>query len=206
MTDMEKPWQGETRRTRDWFKGNKADEAIVALWKAADEISGNEGRYLKMLLLIGKRKTALASMRWEHITDDWFWDAPASGSKNKRLHAIPLPKKATEILHPRRKEGAVFDGLGGERALRGLQHNIRTATGIEDFFYHGVRHLLESKLAELKVAPHIRDLLFDHAPNRGSGAGYDHYEYRDEMFAALNKWAGYIDRLLAPAANVTRLR
>ena len=60
-----------------------------------------------MLLLTGKRKSALALMRWEEIDDNWFWDAPA-GSKNKRLHAIPLPKKATEVLHPRGKTGLVF--------------------------------------------------------------------------------------------------
>jgi hypothetical protein len=30
-------------------------------------------------------------------------------------------------------------------------------------------------MAELRIPPHIRDLILDHAPARGSGAGYDHY-------------------------------
>jgi integrase len=206
MADMQKPWNGATRRTREWFKGKPADKAVTALWGAADKIGGNEGRYLKLLLLTGKRKSALASMRWEQIEDNWFWDAPPSGSKNKRLHPIPLPKKAQEILHPRKDKGLVFEGLHQRQGLEKLQFRIRAASGLDDFFYHGVRHLLESKLAEIKIPPHIRDVLFDHAPNRGTGAVYDHYEYRDEMLAALNLWAEHIDKLRAPAKGVAILR
>ena len=60
----------------------------------------------------------------------------------------------------------------------------------------------ESKLAELGVPAHIRDLLFDHAPARGSGAGYDHFEYRGEQLAALEKLAGHIEGLTTPAGAV----
>jgi integrase len=201
MTDMRKPFAKPEGRKRDWFKGKPADKAITALWAAADEIGGNEGRYIKMLLLTGKRKSALASMRWEEIDESWFWNAP-SGSKNKRLHSIPLPKKAVEVLHPRREKGLVF----GELNFAPLQAQIREASGIEDFFFHGVRHLLESKLAELKIPPHIRDLLFDHAPNRGTGSVYDHHEYRDEMLDALNQWAAYVDKLRQPASGVRLMR
>jgi hypothetical protein len=61
-----------------------------------------------------------------------------------------------------------------------------------DFFFHGVRHIVETKIAELR-------LLFDHVPNRGSGKLNDHHEYRDEMTSALELWAAHIERLIAPA-------
>jgi integrase len=202
MSDMVKPFAKEQGRKREWFKGKPGDKAVTSLWAAADKLGGNEGRYLKMMLLTGKRKSALANMRWEEIDDHWFWNAPDSQSKNKRLHAIPLPKKAQEVLHPRGKTGLVF----GEFDLKRLQPKIRKASGLEDFFFHGVRHLLESKLAELKIPPHIRDLLFDHAPNRGTGSVYDHHEYRDEMLDALNQWAAHIDKLRTPAKGVAVLR
>jgi integrase len=202
MSDMVKPFAKEQGRKREWFKGKPGDKAVTSLWAAADKLGGNEGRYLKMMLLTGKRKSALANMRWEEIDDHWFWNAPDSQSKNKRLHAIPLPKKAQEVLHPRGKTGLVF----GEFDVKRLQPKIRKASGLEDFFFHGVRHLLESKLAELKIPPHIRDLLFDHAPNRGTGSVYDHHEYRDEMFDALNQWAAHIDKLRTPAKGVAVLR
>jgi hypothetical protein len=38
----------------------------------------------------------------------------------------------------------------------------------------------ETKIGELKVWPHVRDMILDHAPLKGSGAGYDHGIYRDE--------------------------
>ena len=202
MTDMKRPFAKPEGRKRDWFKGTAADKAVVSLWSTADQLEVNEGRYLKMLLLTGKRRTSLASMRWEHINDDWFWDAPDSESKNKRRHSIPLPKKAQEILHPRKNTGPVFGTISFQKLVR----QIRQTSDIKDFIYHGARHLMESKLAELRIPPHIRDRLFDHAPNRGAGAGYDHYEYRDEMLAALNQWAAHIDKLRTPAKGVAVLR
>jgi hypothetical protein len=56
----------------------------------------------------------------------------------------------------------------------------------------------ETKLAELRVPPHIRDLLFDHQPQRGSGAGYDHYQYGDEMREGIEAWPNYIAKLVQP--------
>ena len=72
MVGIEKPWNGAKRRERDWFGGAAADQAIKALWQAADQIGKNdnhhhgrksygcEGAYLKQLILTGKRKSALS--------------------------------------------------------------------------------------------------------------------------------------------------
>ena len=60
------------------------------------------------------------------------------------------------------------------------------------------RHTLETRLAALRVPPHIRDLCLDHAPHRGAGAGYDHHTYADEMADALDKWAKHIATLVSP--------
>ena len=113
-----------------------------------------------------------------------------------------MPKKAQQILHPKDERGLVFGPLQLNRA----QYAVKQAANMPDFFWHGVRHLLETKLAELKVPPHIRDQLFDHAPNRGAGAGYDHHGYKDEMLAALDRWAEHVERLVSPGEGVARLR
>ena len=42
-----------------------------------------------------------------------------------------------------------------------LIKSIIKAGAMEDFFFHGVRHIVETKLAELKIPTHIRDRLFD---------------------------------------------
>jgi integrase len=158
--------------------------------------------------LTGKRRSDLASMRWEQIESDWFWDAPASKSKNKRLHGVPLPDLAQRVLHPRQSEGLVFEGVNLDR----LQDEVRKQSGIKDFIWHGLRHLAETKCAELRdgnerplIPPHVRDLLFDHSTKRGSGKGYDHHDYKPEMRAAMEAWADHVEGLVS-AKGVALLR
>jgi integrase len=213
MLGLDKPWNGEKGRDRPWFRGSAADDAIRALWNAARKMDEIEGKYLMTLMLTGKRKTAIAEMQWEDIDENWFWNAPkpTKATTNKRLHSIPLPRRLQIILGERRT-GYVFPGRkNGRIQVDGsdLQGRIRAASGLADFFYHGIRHITETKMAELKILPHIADLLLDHAPKRGSGKIYNHHNYRDEMLAALETWAAYIDRLTtdrAPVAVVKRRR
>jgi integrase len=208
MNGIDRPSDSGAPRQRDWFSGMSGDKAIKTLWHIADTFGGTEGAYLKMLLLTGKRKTALANMRWEEIDDTWFWNVPQPTRKtNKRLHSIPLPSLAQRILHPRQQSGFVFPGKrdGRIEVKDAFQNKIIRAGAMEDFFLHGCRHIVETKMAEIKVPWHIRDLLLDHAPSRGSGQGYDHHHYKDEMLAALETWASYIDGLVTPQ-GVARLR
>ena len=199
-------------RKRDWFKGEAGDDAIKSLWSAADKIGGDGGRYLKAMLLLGKRKSALADMQWSDIQPDTknglFWDAPESGT-NKRLHGVPLPKLLQRVLGARQSDGKVF----GAMDLDKLQQKVRDESDVKDFFWHGVRHLCETKCAELRdaqerpvILPQIRDLLFDHSTKRGAGAGYDHHQYRPEMRAALEAWAGHVEALVMPKGASARLR
>jgi integrase len=202
MIGIDKPFYGEKRRERNWFRGTAADHAIKVLWAAADEIGGTDGAYLKILMLTGKRKSSLANMRWEEIDNSWFWNAPeAEQKKNKRLHSIPLPSLAQRILHPKQARGFVFPGNDkGHIYVNGmwLWSKVIKASGMDDFLPHGLRHLAETKMGELKIAPHIRDMLFDHRSARGSGEGYDHHHYKDEMRAALEQWADHIEQLVSP--------
>jgi integrase len=207
MATMKKPLKKVQARDRTWFKNEAADNAIKSLWKAADDLGGDEGRYLKLAIILGKRKTALANMKWDEIDTTYFWDAPPSGT-NKRLHGVPLPVLVQEALGPRQQHGKVFGTIN----LNSLQQKIRDHTDLKDFFWHGLRHLAETKCAALKdaeerplIPPHIRDLLFDHSTKRGAGKGYDHHDYLPEMRSAMEAWAGYVDGLVTPI-GVTRLR
>ena len=92
MLGMELPV--ETLKSRDlpWFKGPPGDAAIKSLWSAADQIGGTEGKFIKLMLLTGKRISALREvMRWEQIGEDWFWDAPNRPSKTRNCMGFPYP-------------------------------------------------------------------------------------------------------------------
>jgi integrase len=198
MIGLDKPFDGEKPRER-FFK----DEEITTIWRAANKIGGTEGRFVKALLLTGKRKGALSRMKWEHINATWFWEPPASESKkNKRLLPVPLSSLVQKEIGNRQPKGYVFPGRveGTHYVDDGvlLQRKVRHETGIADFIPHALRHTVETRLAALRVPPHIRDLLLDHQPQRGSGARYDHHEYGEEMREAMEAWAQYVGKLAHP--------
>lgn len=187
------------RRDLPWFKGEAADKAIKAIWSAADEIGGDGGKLLKLLLLTGKRRGAIEKMRWEEIDSKWFWSPSQEGvAENKKLLPVPLAR----VLSPRKESGLVLKA--GDRTK--LQNRVKELTGIDTFIFHGCRHIVETGLAALKVQKHVRDLLLDHARKRKGGGVYDHHEYDDEMRAAMEQWAGYVARLVQPAEAVAVLR
>jgi integrase len=199
MGGMKKPWNGEASRDRVFN-----DDEIAAIWKAADvQKSSQAGTFVKMLLLTGKRKGALAAMRWSEIDENGLWVPPQDlriKRGNKRLHAIPIPALGLRIIQALPKvSDSVFPGRNVEKPfLPGskLQKSIQKSSGVEDFFFHGLRHTMETGLAELRVPPHVRDIVLDHAPARGAGAGYDHHHYRDEMSEALEAWSDQVQKIL----------
>jgi integrase len=198
MLSIDRPFDGEKPRDRVFSDGE-----LVALWRAANAIGGIHGKFLKALLLTGKRKGALARMRWEHIDGNWLWTPPASESKrNKKTLPAPLSSLLQKELGKRQASGYVFEGIVESTPYDpiNLPRLVQRCSKVADFFPHALRHTAETKLAELKVPPHVRDLLFDHQPQRGAGARYDHYSYGDEMRQAVELWAAYVRKLAGPKA------
>jgi integrase len=117
-----------------------------------------------------------------------------------------LPKLAQRILVGQKpKDAKPDDYVFPSPSKKGImlvnarfQGRVQKLTGIEDFFPHAIRHTVETKLAELRVPTHLRDLLLDHAPTRGSGKGYDHWEYQDEKREAMELWADHVEHLVVP--------
>jgi integrase len=207
MVGLDKPFDGEKSRERSFN-----DDELKAIWRAANKLGGVEGRFLKALLLTGKRKGALSRMKWEHVNAAWFWEPPASEStKNKHLLPVPLSALTQSVIGKRQSQGYVFPGPTEHTHYidDGVLHRkVRRESKIADFFPHALRHTAETKLAGLRIPPHIRDLLFDHQRKyereRGSGARYDHHTYGDEMREAIEKWAGYVADLVQPKLVSTR--
>ncbi len=201
MAGLKKPWRGESSRDRVF-----SDDEIRALWKAANAIGGPTGAFLKLLILTGKRRGILRTMRWDEIDANWLWTPSASGRRegdNKRRHPIPLPKLVQRIIEGlSEKDGNpyVFPGRHRGKHLEAgtdFKNRVIEASEIEDFFCHACRHTVETRMAEHRIAPHIRDLVMDHAPARGSGGGYDHHHYREEMLEALEAWAAHVERVVS---------
>jgi integrase len=185
-------------RQRAWFTGQAADPVIKGVWDYAKRVGGDEGKLLKLLLITGKRRNAVRGMAWDQISDSWYW-TPPKGTKNKRNNPIPLPKLAQRVLGRRPDGGgSVFDCRPSVVQINHTGKRLAKAV-VADFFIHGIRHVVATKLSEQKVAPHIARLVLDHAPMTDAHSGYEHVDWTPEMLDALERWCAYIERVVAPA-------
>ena len=191
-------------RALDWFAAPRSDEVLRGLWALAGELGGDSDRFIKLLILTGKRRNAVQGMRWERIDPEtWLW-TPPKGSPTKRNNSVTLPALARRVLGAHQKQGVVARVSEGE--CQKLQAVVRKRLGIEDFLWHGVRHITASGLARLKVAPHIARLAMDHAPVSDVHAGYEHVDWSPEVADAMEAWAAYVAKLIAPGKGVAVLR
>jgi integrase len=205
---VKRPWQvhkKKTRRNYPWFKGEAADNVIRSLWQFADSLTtkGKRDRalFIRLLLITGKRCNAVHDMSWEHIDASWWWSPPYR-SEYKRNDPIPLPVRAQRVLGERRERGRIIAPF-----LRNwLQKQARRRKGMPaDFVWHGVRHVVITKLRELGVQRHVVKLLTDHKED-DVHADYEHDLPRKEMLAALELWCAHLETLVAPAEGVAVLR
>ena len=205
MLTVKRPWpvkRKATRRKRLWFNGIAADDLVRGLWRYANEEPASDwAKFIKLMLITGKRTNAIRDMRWEHIDASGYWQPP-SRSDSKRNNPILLPKLAQQILGQRQPSGKVLPYMGSAHYL---QNCARLRPDVpDDFIWHGLRHLMITKLRELRVPPHIARLLTDHLPADDEHAGYEHADQRDEMLAALELWCARIEHLVTPAAKASR--
>ena len=188
-----------------------SDDEIRAVWRAADQLDPIEGAYIKLLLLLAPRKTALAGMRAADLDDPkkpTLWTTPheltksKKTAKRKRVYLTPLPALAQRIIKPLLpNEDAETDLIfpGAHKGLpiwpgSPLQKKLVNAGAPSDFAFHTIRHTLATWLENQGHDQFDRGLVLNHA---GSGvtAGYSHGYAIDRKRALLDKWADHVEDL-----------
>jgi hypothetical protein len=92
---------------------------------------------------------------------------------------------------------------------KSLVTQVRKSIGVDDFIWHGLRHIMATKLKTLKVRRHVRKMVLDHVPfKRDTQEGYEHDDDADraDMQDALERWCAHIEGLVQPSENVAMLR
>jgi integrase len=158
---------------------------------------------ITVLLLTGQRRGELALARWSDIDfEAKTWTIPDENSKTGHGHVVPLSDWAIEefraLKQLARKSRWVLPANDGEFALdpkqltRGVakcQERMKKR-GIAAFTLHDLRRTCRTGLGQVKVAPHIAELILNHAQDV-----YDRHAYMDEKRAALEKWAAHLKAL-----------
>jgi integrase len=184
-----------------------SDQEIKALWHGVDKLGPHRAAFVKLAILLGKRRGELAGLTWDELDlAEGFWILPASRSKNNLRHKMPLPALAVRILKslpriqgnplvfPSRKTGRPMNGWNKfQLAVEGAcKPEDNEKSQVEGFTFHACRHTLKTRLGALGIPPHVKDKVLHHAPPKTAGEAYDHYDYEREQREALEAWADHV--------------
>src|SRR5262249_48203432 len=174
------------------------DAELAAIFTALPADS-EYGRMIRLLCLLGARRQEVGGLAHSELDlDSAVWTKPATRTKNKREHKLPLPSAALDIIKSVPKM-ASRDQLFGLRAAQGFSNFERVkgvldaASGVHGARLHDIRRTVSTRLHDLRVPPHVVEQVLGHRTHRAGSAGtYNWSEYRDEVQAALEKWQRYV--------------
>jgi integrase len=212
-----------------------SDDEIRIVWKAtrqplsapaADSIGWPFGPIVKLLLLTAARRDEVAQMEWREVDlDRAMWTLPASRSKNRREHTIPLSDMALDILRSLPQiEGSKFVFTtnartavsGFSKAKPALDRAMAELAGegsspIPGWVLHDLRRTVATNLQRLGVRLEVTESVLNHVS--GSRAGivgvYQKHDYATEKRQALDVWATRLAEIVtgeAAASNVLRMQ
>ena len=138
---------------------------------------------VKLLLLLGARRSEVAEMKWSEIdVDAKVWRLPKERSKNGFEHTMPLPDDAVDILRslPRVEGSDLVFTRDGVRPVRGfirIKERLDEAMAVTGWTFHDLRRTAASGMAEIGVAPHIIERALNHRSGviRGVAAIYNRH-------------------------------
>ena len=207
------------RRTKSKERARKRwldKSEIRAVWSAADQAGHPFGPFVKMLLLTGQRRSEVANMRWDEINNG-VWTIPATKTKNKQEHEVPLPLAAIQLLggipstgdyvfmSGRSKAGNPISGFSKAKAALDA-HILNSGEPLEKWGFHDLRRSVRTHMSRLNVASAIAERVLNHAP-QGVEAVYDRHGYLDEKRMALEAWSSSLTLILSdePSGNIVEL-
>jgi integrase len=189
------------------------------VWRAAGDLGFPFGPIVRLLILTGQRRSEVGGMEWRELDfENGLWSIPASRSKNKRQHILPLSLQAVEIIKALpRFSGSRFVFSPGETAPSGFSRaktrldaliaKLNGGETIASWILHDLRRSTASGLAALGINLPVIERCLNHVS--GSFAGivgvYQRHNFADEMRAAMERWGRHIEALASGGGNIVEL-
>ena len=191
-----------------------SDDEVRLFWKACDQIGEPFGPLFQLLLLVGQRRDEIARMaRNELSADVATLVLPASRTKNKREHTVPLAPAAREIIRGvHRIAGCrfVFSTNGrtpvsgfskSKRQLDAVMLKLSDGVAIPAWTLHDLRRTCATGLARLGVPLEVTEKILNHVSGSFGGivSVYQQHDYLEERRDALKRWAARIQKIATGA-------
>jgi len=206
-------------------------QEIVTLWSASSCASDTFpiiGAYWRLLLMLLQRRCEVGGLRWREVDlDRAEWIIPASRTKNKREHLVPLPRQAVaelRALGPKSGESDFIFGRFGTSPLSGFSKAkeeldaamLARATEIDAVIrpwrIHDLRRTGASLMSGVKVRghkipPHVIEAILNHTPGtlEGTYQVWELHKYSDEKREALQAWADYASTLSSQQPGISNV-
>jgi integrase len=181
-----------------------SDDELAAIWRACDPLGWPYGPIVRLLVLTGARRAEVAALGWGELDlDRGVWVKPAARTKSGRAHHLPLPAAAVDLI---RGLPVVDDspfvfpnrtGSGPVAALSAAKAKLDDLSGAATWTIHDLRRTTASGLARLGASDLVVAAVLGHSRSAilGVTSRYDRHGRGDEQRAALERWAGHVERL-----------
>jgi integrase len=173
------------------------DDEIKSFWQATAMVAAPLAQCLQLLLLTGCRRDEIGKLRRDEISaDGTVITIPASRSKNKKPHVIPLSPLAREILASVQTTGdLVFvAGRGSTLPWSRIKSRLDAEMKSTGWRLHDVRRTVSTGLTALGVEPSVTEACLNHHSGTRSGVAgvYNQHHYLPEKTAALARWSDHV--------------
>lgn len=210
------------------------DGELVEVWAASEAVGWPWEGMVKLLILTAQRRNEVTGMLWKEIEGD-VWEIPASRTKNKRAHKVPLTGTALAVIEAQPKQetdkgepAPVFSTnaktpiSGFSKAKRKIDKTIFEARRksaekagsdpdkikpMPNWTYHDLRRTATTGMARLGIHPHIADAVLNHKEGtiRGVAAVYNRHRYGGEARRALEAWEAHVIGVVSGKAPTTNV-
>jgi integrase len=161
-------------------------DEIKLVWAYED---GDFSNIVKLLLLLGQRRTETSLVVEEWMHDGDLITIPDTVTKNHEEHTFPYGNLAARYLPPN-----PFRGWSKAKA------RMDKVIQIPHWTLHDLRRTFVTIHAQIGTPIHVREKLVNHISGESFGgvAGiYDQYNYLPEMRSACEKYEAYLQSILS---------
>ena len=210
-----------------------SDEEVRLFWRriGLPPSSQRVGLGLQLILLTGVRVSEAAGIARSELThidqpEKAAWIIPGNRTKNGRVHYVPLPSAARQIvlelldqakdrspflLWNRRRPSEPMRGTTLSNAMIRFGASLIGSGEVEKHWRsdppspHDLRRTLGTRLSSLGVPKEDREAVLNHTPGGVTSKHYDLYDRASEKRRALSTWDVALAAILTPAPNVIPL-
>jgi integrase len=160
--------RNEERKRHRYLTGSELARLSAALAELPDQCAANA---VRLLLLTGARRGELLAARWADLDlANGVWSKPASTTKSKAMHRVPLSSAALRLLAEMRREAGdeatwLFPARGGGHRphINEAWIRLRKAAKLPDVHLHDLRHTYASVLASAGLSLPVIGSLLGHS-------------------------------------------